>query len=334
MMKRFAFKPKELKAACETEPWSHKAKIVGFACLMSGISSYYQYYFDMLIYRSNQFQMAALAGEAGFEFLDYQQEAEWGAAQWTQRQTMDVWKDKSLKELKQINQNWKTGSYSDTGNTVFTNPNGNPKDNDGYYVQDRKFYNDYMDKYNNFWDEYYAKSPIDRDAEAYDNWADMHEGVQWFDTAACFKGAFIGQVNSVVIAPDATLNPQYETDLRNPPTLPTAPSDANSALNAPNESGSPFGTFWGGWYIGANYSNQSPNKDFNNDPAYNKLVAPKDPNGPYQANWKLSTVTNSAGQSVNVYQKESNFRKDAWDVDVTVTGKIDWADGQLTEDLN
>ena len=69
MMRRFAFKPKELKAACETEPWSHKAKIVGFSIAMSSIASYYQYYFDLLIYRSGQYQAAALAGEKSF--LDY-----------------------------------------------------------------------------------------------------------------------------------------------------------------------------------------------------------------------------------------------------------------------
>ena len=44
-------------------------------------------------------------------------------------------------------------------------------------------------------------------------------------------------------------------------------------------------------------------------------------------------MTNSAGQAVKVYTKESVFRKDAWDVDVKVTGRIDWSDGQLTEDL-
>jgi hypothetical protein len=333
MMRRFAFRPKELKVACETEPWSHKAKIVGFSVLMSSIASYYQYYFDMLIYRSGQFQAAALAGEPGYEFLNYQEGAEWGAKQWTQRQTLDAWKEKGIKELKQISKNWKTDSYSDSGTTVYTNPNGNPKDNQGYYTQDRKFYNDYMDEYNNYWADYYSKSPIDRDADEYSNWADMHKDVMWFDTAACWKGKYIGQVNDVVITPDLGTNPQYETDLRNPPTIPNAATDANAALNGKGEAGA-FGQAWAGWYTGANYSNQSPEKDFNNDPAYNKLVAPKDSNGPYQINWELKTVTNSAGQSVSVYQKQSTFRANAWDVDVSVTGSIEWADDSLTTDLN
>ena len=71
MMKRFTFKPSEIKNAVQHEHWSHKARIVGFSVVMSSIAGYYQYYFDMLVYRSNQFQMAALAGEDNFDFLDY-----------------------------------------------------------------------------------------------------------------------------------------------------------------------------------------------------------------------------------------------------------------------
>ena len=283
MMNRFSFKPRELETACKNEPWSHKARIVGFACLMSGISSYYQYYFDMLIFRSNQFQMAALGGEAGFEFLEYWDKRQWSAEIWKARQNKAAVDEKGFKEIKQIQMDWKTGSYEDSGTTVFTNPNGNPKDNEGYYREKQLFYTEYADKYNEIWDDYYAQSPIDHDAEAYSNWAEMHEGVMWFDTAACWKGNFIGQVNEVVIAPDTSVNTQFETDVRNPPTIPNAASDANPALNAPKTvGGTPFGNFWEGWYTGANYSNQSPNKDYAGDDAYNKLVQPKDTNGPYQ----------------------------------------------------
>ena len=122
---------------------------------------------------------------------------------------------------------------------------------------------------------------------------------------------------------------QYETDLRNPPTIPDPAADANQSLDAPNapkdEGGAPFGTFWGGWYTGANYSNQSPNKDYAGDPAYNKLVQPKDTNGPFQRTWKKSSVTSSSGQTLVTYDRESTFRNEAWDVEVKVTGTIDWA---------
>ena len=128
-MQSFAFKPKELEAACKNEPWSHKARIVGFACVMSSISSYYQYYFDMLIYRSNQFQLAALGGEEGYKFLEYRENVQWSAEMWKARQTKAVIDDKGLKEIKQIQMDWKTGSYDEKGGPVYTNPNGNPKDN-------------------------------------------------------------------------------------------------------------------------------------------------------------------------------------------------------------
>lgn len=91
MMKRFTFKPRELKSACETEHWSHKARIVGFSVVMASIAGYYQYYFDMLAYRAGQFQNAALAGEAGFAFRDYQDNNRWNANAWTNYQTMDAW---------------------------------------------------------------------------------------------------------------------------------------------------------------------------------------------------------------------------------------------------
>ena len=134
MMKKFTFRPRELKMACENEPWSHKAKIVGFSFLMCSIASYYQYYFDMLVYRANQFQAAALAGETGFDFMEYQDKINWGSEIWISRQTLDAWKDNSLKELKQINMNWKTEKYTNLGRDFYVNPNGNPYDNQGYYT--------------------------------------------------------------------------------------------------------------------------------------------------------------------------------------------------------
>jgi hypothetical protein len=206
MMRRFAFRPKELKVACETEPWSHKAKIVGFSVLMSSIATYYQYYFDMLIYRSGQFQAAALAGESGYEFRDYQDNKRWSSEYWKAQQTLDVWKDKPLKELKQILSNDATDSYIKRGVTTYTNPNGNPYDNQGYYKQSTKFYNDYMDHYNTYWDEEFAKDPIEKSQDKYSMWEDMHKDVMWFDTAACWNGNFIGQVNSVVISADTSVN--------------------------------------------------------------------------------------------------------------------------------
>ena len=122
---------------------------------------------------------------------------------WNARQNLDVWKDKPLKELKQIQQNWKTEAIEVGGTTEYVNPNGNPYDNKNYYTQTTKFYEDGYDKeWNDYWDGYYANNPIERDAQKYSDWEDMHKDVMWFDTAGCWEGAFIGAVNSVTIKPD------------------------------------------------------------------------------------------------------------------------------------
>lgn len=188
--------------------------------------------------------------------------------------------------------NWKTGKYEELGTTKWTNPNGNPKDpkdGSGYYTQNSKFYDSYMTEMNKMWDDYYVMSPIERDADNYAKWEEMHTDVVWFDTAACWAGPFIGNVNSVVISPDASVNKQYAVDPLNN-TAATPASDANPALNGFNDEGSTFGDFWGGWYTGANYATTSPSKDWDKEtPAYNKLVAPKNAAAPYQRDWKMET---------------------------------------------
>ena len=59
---------------------------------------------------------------------------------------------------------WKTGFYEDDGRIIWTNPNGNPKDNNGYYSQSRKFYDGYMSRYNEHWQKWYDMDPVKRDA--------------------------------------------------------------------------------------------------------------------------------------------------------------------------
>jgi hypothetical protein len=337
MINKFTFKPKELKMACENEHWSHKARIVGFAVTMSSIATYYQYYFDMLVYRSNQFQSAALAGEAGFDFYDaWPKSMNYNSAKWGQEHLQDVLDTVSLKELKQIQMDWKTSSYEDTGVTIYKNPNGNPKDNKGFYTQQEKFYSEYSDAWNAAYDEFYAKDPIAIDADKYSDWEEMHsDGVVWFDTAGCWKGKFIGQVNDFSVTADVSTNPMLASDPTKTYTSNPA-TDANASLNAPSDDGSAFGTMWKGWYAGANYATTSPNEDFNGDDAYNKLVDPKDSAGPFQNKWKTQTVT-SNGKSVTVYSRETgsgSYRDNAWDTDLTVTGKIGWAKNDLQKDLN
>lgn len=45
-----------------------------------------------------------------------------------------------MSELKKISMDWKSRKYEEDGETIWTNPNGNPKDNKGYFKQKLKFY--------------------------------------------------------------------------------------------------------------------------------------------------------------------------------------------------
>lgn len=62
-MGQFYFKPREIKASCESESYVHKARIVGFSVVMASIAGFYEYYFNNLTMRSGQYQMKAMAGD-------------------------------------------------------------------------------------------------------------------------------------------------------------------------------------------------------------------------------------------------------------------------------
>ncbi len=69
-----------------------------------------------------------------------------------------------------------------------------------------------------------------------------------------------------------------------------------------------------------NYEQYSePQKDWNDDYAYNKATGPIDAKAPYQVRYD-STTTNGK----TVYKKTNEYRADAWDVDINVNGKINF----------
>ncbi len=226
-------KPRDVRSLIEEEKWTDKLRICGFAVVMGSVASFYQGYFDNLVYRSGQWQGAALAGEVAW--LDYSDTDKFDS--WSARQTRDVWNDKSFKELKQIESFWMTTSYEEGGITKYTDPNGNPYDNDGYYTQKLSAYEYGLDEvYNENMAAEHSKNPIERDAEKYDNWYDMHSGgILWFDTAACWKGPFVGDTNSPVItAKSVGPTEQYPYDLSNPPKKPSGvPSSASNNYSGP-----------------------------------------------------------------------------------------------------
>jgi hypothetical protein len=80
---------------------------------MGMVASGYQYYYDNLSYRSAQFQGKAMAGEDGFDFLDYE---DYGSGQklWALKNTMDVLDEKELKDLVYLHKpEWKSTVYQE-----------------------------------------------------------------------------------------------------------------------------------------------------------------------------------------------------------------------------
>ena len=63
------------------------------------------------------------------------------------------------------------------------------------------------------------------------------------------------------------------------------------------------------------------------------MTDPIDEDGPYQQKWTKSSVTNpNTKVSVDVYRKEEGqYRSQAWDTDINVSGSIGWADTQSGE---
>ena len=193
MKNSMVMKPRDVKEAICEERWYDKTRIAGVALVMGTMASMYQGYFDGLVYRSGQFQAAALAGQKSWRDYDSYN----AITTWKDRQNKDVWNDKSFKELKQIEEGWVTMTYENE-RTRYATPNGNPYDNKGYFTQTVRAYDDgFVDLYNELTEEVVQRDPIERDALKYDNWYDMHNGdIMWFDTSACWEGDFVGEVNN------------------------------------------------------------------------------------------------------------------------------------------
>ena len=133
MMKKLAFKPSSLKANVENEPMRHKVRIVAFAVAMAVVASPFRYYFDSVVYRSGQMQMRALSNsqyatprdredDNPTQFVDFYDKD--SLVFYGLRQDYEIWKDKPMKEIKQIAEDWKTTTY--TRQRQATDENGIP----------------------------------------------------------------------------------------------------------------------------------------------------------------------------------------------------------------
>jgi len=90
----------------------------------------------------------------------------------------------------------------------------------------------------------------------------MHKNIVWFDTTACWKSKFIGDINSVTISP-ATNTRQLEADPTKKYNTTAPATDASLLFDLKHDRGRTFEEPWMGWYTGGNYANTSPVKNWN-----------------------------------------------------------------------
>jgi hypothetical protein len=107
-MKSMSFKPSDLKQNVESEPMKNKVKLAGIAVVMASIASTYATYFGNIVYRSNQLQDKALAGQAIFMTASMYETNLWDA-----RNTLSVLDSKDWKDLKYISAGWADHTYTD-----------------------------------------------------------------------------------------------------------------------------------------------------------------------------------------------------------------------------
>ena len=91
-------KPKEIMAAVEDEPNTHKFRLGVYAFVMIGISTTYQAFFDNLSFRAGIMQNEALAGYREFtDYIDPNSEDVWEL-----RKTNQVLRTKEFKDIKYL----------------------------------------------------------------------------------------------------------------------------------------------------------------------------------------------------------------------------------------
>jgi hypothetical protein len=116
MMGKMYFRPKELQINAENESLLHKSRIIVGSLAMFSIATSYENFFYNMGWRSNQFQADALAGKKGFvDYIPYVADTTDSSNKsqltWELRNDLSVLKDKSVKELKYIEKDWKDRHY-------------------------------------------------------------------------------------------------------------------------------------------------------------------------------------------------------------------------------
>lgn len=200
---RLNFKPSGVKMLVANESRETKIRLALFAIVLAMLAGYFEFYYMDVRSRASQLQNQALAGK--LNFADYKSPK--SAEMWQMKNELDVLEQKSFKDLVYLSRNWNNRVEGGEAQSVQYNSG------DGWFNQKQRY-----DSWNDDRDNT-PENEIADNAAAYEEWKTMHEGVSWFDTAACIDATSrIGDANALNLAEGTTwitfLSSSTNTDWR------------------------------------------------------------------------------------------------------------------------
>lgn len=139
MMKRFAFKPSDIKNLVKQESKWCKLRIALWSLFLASFAGFFGRYFDGMVYRSGQMQGLLYGGKVQPQgFISETSESFWQA-----KNDLDVIKSKDFKDLKYVHEGWYSTQWSETdfngdSYTVYGDPQGDTNVNSHWFTQTKR----------------------------------------------------------------------------------------------------------------------------------------------------------------------------------------------------
>jgi hypothetical protein len=180
-----------------------------------------------------------------------------------------------------------------------------------FFKQSERF-DTWRNKVNEYFAEWHdAAGAVDdgiinkRDKRRYDEWEKMHDGVIWYDTAACLQGSYIGKINAMSFKPKDIKRPTTQDSLGNP------------------RDNQFYGQWWTKEYAPDAYT------FYNNQTVVYQLKDETKRDG--DDHWKGTSKTPSPDTEWD-NERTYTYRKNAWDNQISMTGSWGYNDKSLYRD--
>lgn len=186
-----------MKRDMADESMHKKARLACISTTIFVIAAMNEAYFNNVTNRVMHYQAKALAGEVSFEnpwggYLDKHNPFVFGV-----QNEYDFYEQTNLKDLKYGTEKWAMYTRQVDGQTVYDSSQGNVSDTD-FYGELRADWGPYQDTIVKAQQEF-GTDLLKWNEYQYNQWFDFRENLIWFDTAPCFSGKLIGQVNDLDI---------------------------------------------------------------------------------------------------------------------------------------